>query len=548
MPQATKQPITKFIPEIKIPKIERQAGYMLFALKCFFLSVVIVLIACLFLDRVAIPWMVRSKMLQDNEWVREDNKIVEFMYARNLANDRLPVWRSSAYPVSEKKQKAKRILVIGDSFVWGHGYPSLNSLWWRQLQLELGRRGYGDVEVIAAGMNGYNTRRELNLMKELIPRYQPDMVIVGYVSNDTEEVDKSTGEDFIKPFLFDDLKDDMPEWVSQAIRNTFPNLGDQLLSIRRNALMSRMLATGTKFNLQDWEAALLKGPGFEQYKQTVKDAGKFVRETKTPIVWMTLPFTCEPLKQQPPGPFLEHYRKYFNERYEPVKKLFDQEGIPFIDLLDAVIPVIRADEKMMKERWIGINPVDQHSNATITHFYAVEAADLIEAKYPQVLGTKGRPSADTASEAKIIDWVPPALQVRPLAPNKFELVFPGSESEFLWLPFKKPYALLTLDRPLPLSEVRVSGRCVVSAELYLSMVDNVKKFDGAELQPIASDRRFKSPGVKEGQTIVWKIPDRFLQSTGKATGTVGTTGTIGLHIHFKGPERVVNLEFLTRAN
>lgn len=540
MSQETKPSPAKLIPEMKIPKIERQGGYVLFGLKCFFLSLLIILGACILLDRVVIPFMVRSAMLQDNEWVHESDKIVEYMYARNLADEQLPVWRSSAYPVLEEKQKAKRILVVGDSFVWGHGYPSLNSVWWRQLQLELGRRGYKDVEVIAAGMNGHNTRRELNLMKELVPRYRPDMVIVGYVSNDPEEVDKSTGEDFIKPFLFDDLKDDMPEWVSQAILNAFPNLGDSLLATRRNSLMMRMLATGKEFNVQDWEAVLLKGPGFEQYKETVKDAGKFVRESKIPIVWMTLPFTCEPKRNQPNEPFLEHYKKYFNARYEPVKKLFAQENIPFIDILDGVIPVIQADKKMMEDRWVGINPVDQHSNTVITHYYAVQAADLLESKYPQVLGARGQPSFDTASQAKIIDWVPPALQVRPASTNKFTLVYPGSDAELLWLPFKKPYALLTLDKPLPVTEIQISGRCVVSAELYVSVFDPIKKFDNAELHPISIDRQFKSPGVKEGKTIVWKM-SALSQSDGSQSES--PVGTVGLHIKFKGPERVVQLEF-----
>jgi hypothetical protein len=77
-----------------------------------------------------------------------------------------------------------RVIVIGDSVTFGHGavyeatYPFL-------LEQRL-QRWRSDVrwEVWNLGVPGYNTRQELTLLKEIGPRIQPDLVVVGFYPND----------------------------------------------------------------------------------------------------------------------------------------------------------------------------------------------------------------------------------------------------------------------------------------------------------------------------------------------------------------------------
>lgn len=84
----------------------------------------------------------------------------------------------------EKAPGTFRILVLGDSVTFGHGaldettYPYL-----LEQQLKAWR---GDVnwEVWNLGVPGYNTRQELDYLTEVRSRYQPDLVIVGFYSND----------------------------------------------------------------------------------------------------------------------------------------------------------------------------------------------------------------------------------------------------------------------------------------------------------------------------------------------------------------------------
>ena len=84
----------------------------------------------------------------------------------------------------DKPPNTLRILVLGDSVTFGHGtlddttYPYL---------LEQRLRGWRpDVnwEVWNLGVPGYNTRQELDYLKEIGPRAQPDVVVVGFFPND----------------------------------------------------------------------------------------------------------------------------------------------------------------------------------------------------------------------------------------------------------------------------------------------------------------------------------------------------------------------------
>lgn len=84
----------------------------------------------------------------------------------------------------EKPPGTFRILVLGDSVTFGHGtlddttYPHL---------LEQRLRGWRpDVnwEVWNLGVPGYNTRQELDHLKEIGPLADPDVVVVGFYPND----------------------------------------------------------------------------------------------------------------------------------------------------------------------------------------------------------------------------------------------------------------------------------------------------------------------------------------------------------------------------
>jgi hypothetical protein len=83
-----------------------------------------------------------------------------------------------------KRPNTFRILVLGDSVTFGHGsvyeytYPYLTEQKLRAWRPDV------DWQVWNAAVPGYNTSQELAQLLEVGPRFQPDLVVVGFFDND----------------------------------------------------------------------------------------------------------------------------------------------------------------------------------------------------------------------------------------------------------------------------------------------------------------------------------------------------------------------------
>ncbi len=80
----------------------------------------------------------------------------------------------------ERVKGKKRILLIGDSIVAGHGICDLNNTISRKLEKLLGEK----FEVLNLGLGGYSTGGEFELLKAKGLQFKPDMVIVMFFTND----------------------------------------------------------------------------------------------------------------------------------------------------------------------------------------------------------------------------------------------------------------------------------------------------------------------------------------------------------------------------
>jgi hypothetical protein len=88
--------------------------------------------------------------------------------------------------VQQKGAGTLRIVCLGDSFTFGEGvkeadsYPSV-------LQSILAKKQPGTVEVINAGVQGYDTKDEAALFLMRYAAFKPDVVILGFVLNDASD-------------------------------------------------------------------------------------------------------------------------------------------------------------------------------------------------------------------------------------------------------------------------------------------------------------------------------------------------------------------------
>ena len=118
-----------------------------------------------------------------------------------------PIWLHEGESIEDKDPNKKRILIVGDSYIWGDGYSNANHMWWQQFKHLLKEKGYGDVEVIAAGFGGYSTKKQFeNIIKneKIIKKINPDLIIIGFVNNDPEFRDEN-GELMVKSINTTDL-------------------------------------------------------------------------------------------------------------------------------------------------------------------------------------------------------------------------------------------------------------------------------------------------------------------------------------------------------
>ncbi len=91
----------------------------------------------------------------------------------------------------KKPRGAVRVMFLGDSVVFGWGAP-LDATFPMLVQRAL-RRRWPQVEVIAAGACSWNTRTEVEFMKERGFRYEPDVLVLVVYDNDIDPHETGAG-------------------------------------------------------------------------------------------------------------------------------------------------------------------------------------------------------------------------------------------------------------------------------------------------------------------------------------------------------------------
>jgi lysophospholipase L1-like esterase len=81
-----------------------------------------------------------------------------------------------------KPQGVTRVLVLGDSFAYGSG-NSYDQIWPVVFERRLLRDEYR-VEVVKAGVPGYDTRTEALYLERIFADYDPDVVVLTFLAND----------------------------------------------------------------------------------------------------------------------------------------------------------------------------------------------------------------------------------------------------------------------------------------------------------------------------------------------------------------------------
>lgn len=474
--QSSKNNRSKLLNFVSAKSTGEAMLYLLFSVLCIAIPLTVV-------DRFVIPALEDSGALESGRWQEQDGWLLEQGRRKNEATFDCSVWRSAGFPVSQTKLKPKRIIVMGDSFAWGTGYPNMNTLWWRRLQNVLDERGYKDVEVIGAGMPAQSTASQLEEARKIVGTYKPDMIIWGYVTNDPDEI-SATGKKIV-PLMRDwkQPKDDFPLPVKRSIEAVFPNLAWHLFDIRRSARLKTVDGAKYGYDYGTWELKLLEGENFRQYQNTVKNVAEFIKELNVPSFAVTLPAGFQAGDTQrgslrSGATLLTKMHDYHVPRYEKVKKLFDSNGLPYYDTLDEITNRLQQNlsPQELNSLQLGINPSNGHPAASLCHLYAVCTADILEKNYSGFLGSKtqGKP---TSALPKFNDWTPHSAHLNRLSESRYIFYMPQNEKDALYLPLRKPYVQLNFEKPADLASLTLSGGNLKKAEIYVVDEDPVLGYD-----------------------------------------------------------------------
>lgn len=365
-------------------------------------------------------------------WVQDNTIINSQNHSKIFTSQVDPIFRSLGYAPPKVDRERKRILVIGDSFIWGDGHTNINMIWWRQLQWELERRGYHTVDVIAAGRNGASTQDQVAWLNRpgFLVEARPDMIIFGYVTNDPQIRDE-TGLDRVKQLTSNEQYDSIGEKLEQV----FPYLGYELRT-RINGKLHVVPDDKTGYPYGQWELKILEGSNFEEYKQVLKKLAARLDQIGVPTLFVTTPNSP--------------YREAFTVRYKPVAKAMQEAGLKFFDLLPAFLQCCE-NKALNPYEWV-VNPANGHPGPRSTHFYASQVADLLEADHRLILGNKG---AAPQNAPAINDWMPASLNPITNREGTWAFMYPANDAELLSMPVGQKHAALNFELPVSIRRLAV---------------------------------------------------------------------------------------------
>lgn len=442
----------------------------------FRLLILVIIIVILLLGLEFILSM--SKQRKEHvEWIQEDI-LINKMNKDKLQNKEWatnPLWIHEGETLSEKKDDIKRILIIGDSYIWGDGYSNANHLWWQQFRLKLKQNGYNNVEVIAAGLGGYSTKQEFeNIIKnkDLMMTINPDLIIFGYVSNDPEFRTKE-GKTYIKAINNEDLFYDTYNPFIKKYKKIFPYTYNSL---------SLLLSNKFKDNI------VFQNYFGTDYYTFINDlsSGEWLKKYENEVII--------PLKKYMDVNFNIPYFFYITSRekepgFDNITSVFKNNGLIYYTAFN---------DNTKNEENIKINPANYHPSVSLCNNFAETLFKIVENNYKDILGDKGiyKPIIN------INDWMPFNLNVKKVKENKYTLIYPSlhNKDSFLNLPIKQNYVKLNLEEPIVLKKIFITSNNIEKIELFVNRIDENLGYDTQE---------FISIGLKHNN-FYWELDNSAL--------------------------------------
>ncbi len=236
-----------------------------------------------------------------------------------------------------------RVVVLGDSFVFGDGVPE-DVRWSRKLEARLGAQ-YENVEVLHWGQNGWATLDQFRFLEAHASEWSIDALLIGYVEND--------------PDMEDSLRWSLPTMTilkGLGYRRLFPE-ACIWLEAHVASVLDPLLGSG----YHAWRERLYERENLEKWTELLGRLDTLLEREGIPYVFVTTPRDGHPDQ---------------THMFEAAVRSFEVAGNPNVDLL----PVVRAEFGEERDRRLWANPADGHPGALLTALYARESMGLISTR------------------------------------------------------------------------------------------------------------------------------------------------------------------------
>jgi len=245
----------------------------------------------------------------------------------------------------EKRKGVRRILVLGDSFTFGYGLP-YEDLVTVKIEKILNTE-MKNIEVVNAGVSGYNTNDELEQLIRLTPACHPDLVTVFFFTNDvikeSQDPKKASMRQRIKEYLR----------VKSKFFAYFYYLYKDRLSSKIG--VPKVFLAPEYFDLDDSK------PGWVDFRNATVQIQKHCLQNNMGLLFVMIP-TLTNLDERYP----------YAELRKKISNFLKVSNIPVIDLFDLFAPY------KPSELWVNLE--NTHWNKLGTTLAAKEVADYIRKK------------------------------------------------------------------------------------------------------------------------------------------------------------------------
>jgi len=232
---------------------------------------------------------------------------------------------------------------LGDSFVWGDGLNSEESVTVK-LENVLDTIYPSDIEVINAGIGGFNTKDEYNQLIRLYPVYNPELVILFFFTNDVLATDSSNQITSWKVKLNDFLRENSAfySFLYYSVKNFLSS----------NSGIPSLFLPSDYFDIDNSK------PGWVDFKYYFTRIKEYCDINNVKLLFVSIP-TLTNLDSKYP----------YKELRSKVSEFINNSQTPFIDLFNLFF------DYSASELWV--NERNKHWNGIATSLTAQELSDYI---------------------------------------------------------------------------------------------------------------------------------------------------------------------------